>query len=885
MSFNKTLGAILLTAAAMQPYQLAEAGLSTPVTYLLPQQPLTETLLQLGKKAEVSILVNSALIKELQAPALTGTFQLREALDQVLAGTGLSYRVSGQQTIIILATVTPKEQQLTEPVAQPDAPTYLSEIVVTAQRRPQNLQEVPISITVHDEQSLWQNGMTSLEDISTRTPGLVYAAFNLGQPEIAIRGIGTKEDGAAAGDSTIISIDDVYIAGRTMQALDLFDLERIEVLRGPQSTLYGKNSIGGSINLVTRKPSDQFTYQLRSKIGNYGRFDFGSMISGPLSDSLKAKLSVNRRSYDGHFTNLFTGQRRGKQENLYWRGQLLWQPTDTLETTLTLYQARDDIGDQNRKPAAHSDESAQGDNLDPIAVNKAFGGNSNPWTSLGIEKGFSDREIYGVSLKAAWDFTDFQLTSITAYNHGDYQWLTNSTGVPGTANTLPGPASDGYRRAATDSANEKTRQFSQEFRLSYNAERHHWLAGLFYSSEHIIRDETLCLSTCQLPGRALLIRNTTPRRIVETSLQDNDAFSWAAYGQGSLKLTDRLELTLGLRYSYEKKRVQNGADIDQGSYKPGQVEGSGIFFRQDFTSNAEADWDNISAQASLRWQLTENLNSYLSLASGFKSGGFTGAPSTPERATTPFEAEQAINYELGFKYRLADKLIINIAGFYTQYSDLQVTRFYRPADAQANFGEFITENAAAANIRGFELEFTAFPIPNLELGGSLALLDAEYSRFNSDIPNQGTGPNGTGPCAADSSNLGIAATGKTRCLPDFSDNQLRQAPKRTASLNAKYTHILQQGLGQVSLGVNYRFQDLSYFDPDNNPITVIPRYRLWDTRIAWESADKQWEVAGWINNINNEHYRTHVFSTISGTVALALFGPPQTYGISIKYEL
>ncbi len=250
----------------------------------------------------------------------------------------------------------------------------LEEVVVTAQKKEESLQDIPLAITAFSGDQIREDGVANLEDIGSRTPGLVFSAFSAGQPEIAIRGIGTKEDGAAASDSTVVSIDDVYIAARTAQVFDIFDLERVEVLRGPQGTLYGKNSIGGSINFVTARPSDTLTGRARVTVGDNGRFDYGAMVSGPLTDNLLGKLTFSQRNYDGHLHNVLDGSTRGSQDTLAWRGQLLWMINDNVNLLFSADGADDDNGDTNREPVGHAGDSVNGDANDPIAVNEAFGG-------------------------------------------------------------------------------------------------------------------------------------------------------------------------------------------------------------------------------------------------------------------------------------------------------------------------------------------------------------------------------------------------------------------------------------------------------------------------------------------------------------------------------
>jgi iron complex outermembrane receptor protein len=222
----------------------------------------------------------------------------------------------------------------------------IDEIIVTAQKKEETLQDIPMSITAITGAQIDEDGIRDLNDIQGRTPGLVVANFSVGQPEIAIRGIGTKEDGAAAGDSTVVSVDDVYIAARTAQIFDIFDLERVEVLRGPQGTLYGKNSIGGTINFITRKPTQDTLFRFRQSIAEFNSFDTAALLSGGLTDNLAGKITLSRRETDGYIDHIPSGRDdTGHSETFAYRVQLVWDASDAVEATFTFDGADDDLGD------------------------------------------------------------------------------------------------------------------------------------------------------------------------------------------------------------------------------------------------------------------------------------------------------------------------------------------------------------------------------------------------------------------------------------------------------------------------------------------------------------------------------------------------------------
>lgn len=383
-------------------------------------------------------------------------------------------------------------------------------------------------------------------------------------------------------------------------------------------------------------------------------------------------------------------------------------------------------------------------------------------------------------------------------------------------------------------------QYTQELRLtSSGVSDLEWVGGLFFSKEDFERSERFTFTS--FPSD-------------QVSIQENETNSFAAYGQATYDFTPELSLTGGVRYSYEKKEMT----------AEGRVLEGGAILLQDFGPvPAEEDWNNVSFRVALDWKPTDDALLYALISTGFKSGGFTGSASSAERATTPFDPEKAINYEVGAKTTWFDRrLLVNLTAFYTDYQDLQVTRFFRPVGNL--FGEFITENASDAKLKGIEVEFTAQPVEGLELGGNYAYLDAIYKNFLPQTPSD----DGAG----------------NPVFPDFSGNQLRQAPKHSLSAYVRYEWQLSEDMGSVYGKVNFRYQSRSFYDPDENPISVIPAYEIWDARVGYLSPERQWELSAWIKNIGSEQYRTHVFTQRGGDIAFAVFGDPETYGLTLTYN-
>ncbi len=898
--------AVLIMFAGVSPARGQERAFD------IQPQALTKALIEFAEQSGLAFVVPIDLIKGKRSATVKGYMMPAVALAQLLAGSGLVGEINREGLLsvkpeevadkynrgLVVKQKTRKKSLFSSitksvstllvglvsvgnagnaAVAQ-GAGVVLEEIVVTAQKREETLQEVPLSITVFSGASLEQDGISNLQDIGSQTPGLVFTAFSVGQPEISIRGVSTKEDGASANDSTVVSVDDVYIAARTAQVFDIFDLERVEVLRGPQGTLYGKNSIGGSINFVTLKPSQEKIFRVQQTVGNYERFDTGLLLSGPLSEDLAAKLSFSRRDHGGWLDNLWVGEEQGGIETYAWRTQAVWTPRPDLEFIATLDGAIDNLGQSNREPIGSQGPLHDcGCAADPVAVNEALGGAGDAFNTLAETEGFTDREVFGVSLKADWGFSDWaSIVSITSFRYSDFDWLEDSEGLPPTPHIdlrpaspaggpprdvaiLAGPAASGFSFDINDAAIEEARQFTQELRLVSGSDaRVRWLGGFFYSYEDVERQETFNFTALGIG----------PDNDLERSVQENETNSFALYGQVQYDLWEQLTATLGLRYSYEKKEAGIGADNLSAS-NPAAILLRGAPFPdtnadgvRDGLARAEASFSNLSWRFALNYAVNDDVTLFTNIATGFKSGGFSGSASTQAVATTPFGEEEATSYEFGIKSLWLDRRVaLNISGFFVDYKDLQVTRFFQPVGSA--FGEFITENAGKAETSGVEIELAAVLTENIEIGGNFAYLDAAFEEF-------------TGSPS-------IAADGTITDPGTFDGNRLRIAPENTASGYVKLSHTINNG-SSLNGKFKIRYQDDMFFDPDNNLINVSPNHIILDAWGAYTTPDNKWEVKLWVKNITDKEYITHGFTQRGSRIAFGVFGEPRTYGATVTYR-
>ncbi|MFT5472374.1 MAG: iron complex outermembrane receptor protein [Kiritimatiellia bacterium] len=759
----------------------------------------------------------------------------------------------------------PKAGEFAETEAPADEGGF-DTIVVTAQKREESVQSVPVAISAFTGDALEAGQVTTTTDLAQLTPGLSFNTFQPGQPEISIRGVGTKEDGAGASDSTLVMVDGVYIAARSASNIDIFDLERVEILRGPQGTLFGKNAIGGVINYVTRKPDDLFRVRLRQTIGSYDQFDTAGVINMPLADNLFTKFSFSRRAFGGYDEWIIPGQdeqpwrtpAQSEQiggDNLFaWRSQTLWEATDTLSVLLSLDGIDEELGNINRQPIGSAGPLHDcGCASDPIAVDIALGGADSVRTYLGEDDNGGERNAFGASLEVNNEFPFGTLTFSGAYRESDYYFTHDDTGLPpsppvdltgsnGNPNDLLlGDPSIGFTFDNSDIVWEDSTQFTGEVRLVSNPGRFNWLVGAFATSEEINRSEGILFT-------ALADASLDPNFAIATMLFDG----WAVAGfvQAGYELTDRLSITLGGRYSYEEKQIVAFNEI------PTSPSLQLVLSAFPPTEGKES-WGNFSWRAALDYEIADDVMLYGAVSTGFKSGGFTGSATTAVGATTPFEPEEATNYEIGLKGDFLDRrLRVNLSAFYLDYKDLQVTRFFQPQGSIA--GEFITENAANAEIQGFEAEFTALLTDNLEIGGYYSYLDATFAKFFGTPDISGGG--------------------------DFSGNTLRQAPEHSVGGHIQYEIDLGGDRGRLAANVSGAYQSLAYTNVDNNSLDVIPGYSVGDARLSWNSADDQWMVQAWVKNFTDEVYRTHVFTQRGGRIGFGTFAPPRTYGLTVQFS-
>ena len=728
----------------------------------------------------------------------------------------------------------------------------LEEVIVTSTYREESLQDIPIAVTALNGDLMTREDIVDLTGISLNTPNFSFTEFAPGQTIPVMRGIGSADDGAGLDNSIAIFLDGVYIGRGAGNNFEMFDLERVEVVRGPQGTLFGRNAIGGAVVIKTKKPAEEFEGKVALTAGNYGTFRAQGYVSGPLGDNLRGKLVASTRQHDGFVDNAVLGTELQDEDNMSFRGQLLWAGENS-EWLLSADYSEDDRADMGRTPIV--------DNA-PLQLimemNGVPGGaRGTPRTNASPYDGYSERELGGISLTGTFEFASGSLTSITAARTVDTSWQMTSigTGVGGLG--LPFDE-------VVDDINESVDTFSQELRWTSNIDGPlSYTAGLYYFMEDTDRVEVFRTTVAgqyndpNLPFRTTDVgsQNILGNDYAQTA---NETTSIAVFASLDYELTDRLTLTAGLRYTRDEKdytatSVNCGMVAGMDSALNGTqfvnwpgcggVGASGLrIIAETFEVTPEDSWSDVSPKLSAQYALNDNTMVYASWSKGFKSGGFAGSQGVEAVAADPVDQETASNYEIGIKSDVTDSLRINATAFYMDYEDLQVVRFGPVPGSE--FGTFVTTNLGSADIQGFELESTWFITDALRLDGFVAYLDSEG---NDLIINGG----------------------------DYSGKQLVGAPELSYNVRASYEQSF--AFGGISASVTLSHEDESRRDYVDDRIKVDERDLL-DARLAWTSTSGAIEVAVWGKNLTEEDYIAHMY--VIGPGGIGVWGAPRTYGVT-----
>lgn len=598
-----------------------------------------------------------------------------------------------------------------------DRAAEVEELIVTAQRVEENLQEVPVAVTAFSAAALERSNIETLSDIALRTPGFSMGQVDPIQQNFAIRGIGSAQgisQNAGGDPSVVVFVDGVYAGRGGTPDLDALDLERVEVLRGPQGTLFGKNTVGGLVQFVTRKPQAETSLRIQGQLGNYDRRAVNVRGNVALADNLFLAAGASIKKRDGYEFNETTGHDVNDEDLKTGHLALRFMPTDALDAVLSFDvtdqdqkgNPRDNICDRTLRGGVH----CAGVNPDPRVM--------NAWTD-----GKMRRLVKTYRGEVNWETPLGVVTSLTGLRDVKLNYVT-----PFFSNPINPP----NQIESTETGHEKNQQFSQEIRLAFGLmdDRLRGQVGFYYLNEDNNRTHWLLQ---QFPSPALTGFAVYPQTV--------DATSTALFGQASFDLLPTLTATVGARMTWEKKE---GHFIGRKLSGPGQPPP----LSADYDVTAQEKWDAFTPRFALDWQPTEDVLVYASAARGFKSGGFQGIAGNGASQATPYDPEFAWSYEAGAKTQWLDNRVrLNLAVFRTDYEDLQVSQLVPLCCV-------VVGNAATAKIEGAELEFDVRPFRGLQIDGSYAWLDAKFESFATGATGNFTG-NRLPRSPKDKLNLGV----------------------------------------------------------------------------------------------------------------------------------
>jgi iron complex outermembrane recepter protein len=685
----------------------------------------------------------------------------------------------------------------------------LGQVTVTARRREETLKDVPGSVTAIGADEIGRFAATEIGDLQSNVPNIVLHEGDAQNTVAYIRGVGQLDSLAFADPGVGIYLDDVYLGRAQGSFLDVFDVERIEVLRGPQGTLYGRNTIGGAIKFVSRAPSETPEFSASATVGNFDQTDVSLGAAGPIvGDKVLGKVAIAYLSRDGYADNSVDGQDDGDRNTFAWRGSILTHLGDRFRIQLTA-DGSSDTPETSRTPNRET------------AVFGAFPRSEDPFSVDADFNGLSDLSVKGISARATWDVSDtLTLVSTTAYREMEYDANLDldATGAP-----LFGVF-----------VFEDQNQFSQEIQANYDNGPVSLVGGLYYFDEEDVTESGIF-------GPDIAF--------VSNSINDQTTTALAAYVDLSYEVSDRLSVSVGVRFTEEEKDFQRIQEFF-GATTP-LVPQIGTGFRATDVDTSET-FSNTSPRLSISYDLTDDVTTYASIGRGFKSGGFDGRSNSGFEAQ-PFDAETLTAYEAGFKGSFADGAIFaSAAVFLNEYEDLQVSSF---TEQNGVFAAIFT-NAAEAQMAGFELEGSWQATDKLRFDLAAGYLDAKYDRF--------IGENGV----------------------DVSDFLTpANAPDWTGRFAANYRRSLGP---QTELIVSAAAAHRGDVFPTVSSSDVLRQggYTLYDASVGLEFADGKYSVLLAGRNLSDKEYRTQGFD-LSDSLGyqLGYYGAPRTVSLtaSVRY--
>ena len=739
------------------------------------------------------------------------------------------------------------DQPAVAPVsANPVSPAnqaQISEIVVTASRRSENLQKVPVTVESVQASVLKALALTNLVDLPQLVSG--FETNRLGISSVSfLRGVGANNGGFTTEPPVATYFDGFYIPYSGASSFGFNNIERVEVLKGPQGTLYGRNTTGGLVSVITRDPGDKPRIDASLGYANYDTKSFNFYGSTPVTDTLGANLSITRTKQDqGWARNIFTGDETMKDDETGVEGKLLWKPSPLTRITLEASYDLLNTDQGNAQTVYPGSVGIDGTPyLGPYRISYRFDPNALAETGL-------------VGLKAEQDLGFANASSLTSYQHARAHSLTNIAGVPGQPVAGEVATASGLRQF--DEA------FTQEFQLqskkSNPSSKLSWILGFFYfhdkaEAQFLTDTSSACVGIACVTAATPTITTGYPTTV-----------SYSGFGEGTYNLTSSTRLTLGVRYTSDEKALSGSTIPLPGLPNSVPVLPSTVLLRPGapYPGNPNGIATDVTFtaptyRAVLAQDLSENINAYVSFNHGFKSGGYS--PSVFNNQ--PAKPEFVNAYEVGIKSELLDRrLRLNLAAFYYDYDDIQLRTSAPPAPPNGS----ILYNAASAKMKGVDADFEYRPIRNLSITGNAEYLDAIYTKFPNAI------------CAVPAAIAGKVLGGNVSVACNDSGRSVIDAPKYSYTLGFLYS--IETDDGRVSLSANDSYKGKFFWDPSNR--ISQPAYSLVNASLTWTAPGGRYDIQLWGKNLSGSYYFVYGAESTSD---LGSAGAPRTFGVSFGYH-
>lgn len=793
-------------------------------------------------------------------------------LQHLLIGASV-FGIANLSTVAIAQSASPQSVQ-----AQ-DSDSGIGEIIVTANKREESQNKVGLTITAISADALADRKITSLADIASVVPGLVYTPSANATPIFTLRGIGFNESSLGVYPAVSVYIDQAPLPFPVLASHTAYDLERVEVLKGPQGTLFGQNATGGAINYIAAKPTSTFEAGGDIGFGRFNQIEGNAYLSGPISDNLRGRLAVTGLNADGwQISTTRPNDRNGKQSYVAGRLILDLDASDALRFSLNLNAWVDKSEPQAPQLIALRPQIAGGALPQELTTPLTPGGSRAADWSIGDRTPRGDRQFQQAVLRADLDLTsNVTLTSLTSYAHFKQETAIDSDGSDLVLNDLE-----------TNDGNIKT--FNQELRIA-NTDNGplRWVIGANYENSKTFENQVLRYFDDSVNYAGLFFINASGVRISQ------DIRNYAFFANGEYALTSRLSVKAGIRYTNSRNKTNicgyspgdgHVADLYNflptlPTFNPRGNPFTPIGPNDCYTLNYDdipgfpfigtLKENNVSWRVGADYRINDRTLIYANVSRGYKAGSFPSLAAATFATLQPVTQESVTSYEAGIKAGLFDRKVqLNAAAFYYDYKNKQV----RGKTFDPVFGILdILTNVPKSRVMGAEADLTVRPTRGLTLGGSVTYLDSKIQTFNGyDV-------------------LGFAQ--------NFSGNPLPFTPKWNYSVTADYRYELPNG-GEPFIGVSLMGNSKSDASPGSgsiqvpvfpgnrtipglvNPFTVPSRTTI-DLRLGYEAPDKAWKVLFWGKNVANKYYWTN--AVVANDAIFRVVGRPATYGVTVGFKM